>query len=94
MSYRALLPSAAIAFGVTSVLCAAELLPFGKATVLVRLSLTTSEAGLIAAARSGAAYVGSPAPGYAVLYGDAARIREAAGLAVRWKGYGPCAPRA
>jgi hypothetical protein len=75
-----------------AVLCAAELLPFGKAMLLVRLPSEGVEAALTAAAFADAAFVSIPAPGYAVIYGDASQVRGALGLAVSWKGTNLCAP--
>lgn len=57
--------------------------PMGPATVLVR---TGAEPGAAAreAARSGSVLMSIPAPGYAVMSGDASRIRTVGGFAVRW----------
>ena len=88
MTARDLLPAAAIAALVTLSLATARLLPFGVATVLVRAA--DAATALRVAASADAALVGIPAPGFAVLHGDAARVRAAAGLAVQWKGSAPC----
>ena len=83
-------PAAFIAFVVVAGSVAAQLLPQGEAVVLVRVPPALREAPLIAAARAGAALVAIPAAGYAVLHGDAARIRSISGLAVVWQGTAPC----
>jgi hypothetical protein len=69
---------------------AAHMLPFGCATVLARVPMGARGAALAAAA-SGASLVAIPSPGYAVLRGDAARIRAHLGLTVLWHGSAPCA---
>ena len=85
-----LAPAAVISLGVTMATLAAQLLPFGTATVLVRLADAAPASALRAAAGADAALVAIPAPGFAVLHGDAARVRAALGLAVLWKGRPPC----
>ena len=89
-----LIPAATIALSVIAILGGAELLPVGKDMLLVRVSDRTPVAGLIAAASADAAYISSPAPGFAVLYGQSAQIRAAYGFAVRWRGFGLCGRRA
>ena len=89
MKTSELVPAAAIAFLVTAGMCGAQLLPFGKAMLLVRTSLDP-KAALTAAAVAGAALVSVPAPGFAVLYGDASHMRGALGFAMPWKGAVPC----
>ncbi len=78
-----LAPALGLAVIVTGALCAAQLRPTGTQMLLVRADDEGS--AVAAASASGAALVGVPAPGYAVLYGDAARVRQAAGLAVPWR---------
>ena len=78
------LPAALIGVTVTLALAAAQLMPQGQATVLVRMPSGRAAATPLAA--SHAALLSSPAPGYAVLHGDAARIRAAFGAAVLWRG--------
>ncbi len=89
-------PAALIALTVTAALAGAELMPSGDATVLVRVpaggSGAPADAALRAAAAADAAFVGVPAPGFAVLHGDASRIRAALGLTTAWKGSAPCSP--
>jgi hypothetical protein len=87
-----LVPAAALAVMVTAVVCAAQLLPFGRTMLLVRVLGDDTRAALSAASVADAALVGIPAPGFAVLYGDASQVRGALRLAVRWKGIGLCSP--
>jgi hypothetical protein len=85
-----LLPAALTALLTVAVLCVAELMPFGRAMLLVRVPSTGAEGAMIAAASAGAALVSVPSPGYAVVYGDAAKVRGALGLAIPWKGLASC----
>lgn len=85
-----LVPAAMLGAAVSLVLGAAQLLPTGEAMLLVRAP--TAEAALAAADRADAALVGIPAPGFAIVHGDAARIRGALGLAVNWNASARCAP--
>ena len=87
-----LVPALTIAASAAAALCAAELLPFGKTMLLVRLPREGVEAALTAAAKADAAFVGIPAPGYAVIYGEASQVRGALGLAVPWKETKLCSP--
>lgn len=82
----------AIALGVATLLAvmAGRLLPFGEATLLVRVADATPRAALAAAAAADAALVDIPRPGFAVLRGDAGHVRAALGLATLWKGLAPC----
>jgi hypothetical protein len=82
MSVSDFLPAAALASAVTLVAGALPLLPHGQAVVLARLPVNTI--ALRAAASADAALVSEPAPGFAVLFGDAGRIRRALGLVVVW----------
>lgn len=84
-----LAPAALLAASVTAALAYAQLVPFGDAMVLVRVP-PRPEAALMAAAKAGAALVSTPAPGFAILHGDASRIRAVLGLAVTWQGRAPC----
>ena len=92
-----LVPAALLAGTVAAVLAGAELLPLGTATVLVRVAAAAPAdqlaTALAAAAAGDAALVSVPAPGFAVLHGDAARIRAALGLTVVWNGAAQCAPK-
>jgi hypothetical protein len=90
---KALAPAATIAVLAAGALCAAELLPFGKTLLLVRLPTPGVGTALAAAAAADSAFVAIPAPGYAVLYGDASKVRAALGLAVPWKETSQCSPR-
>ena len=83
-------PAAFIALVVVAGSITAQMLPQGQATLLVRVPPNLREAPLLAAARADAALVAIPAPGYAVLHGDAARIRSVSGLAVVWQGIATC----
>ncbi len=85
-------PAMAMAIFVTTSLGVAELLPFGKKILLVRVTQDGAGAALNAAALADAALVSVPAPGYVVLYGDASQVRRAVGLAVPWKGTALCSP--
>ena len=89
---RGLVPAMIIAVSAAAALCAAELLPFGKTILLVRLSTEGVGAALAAAANADSAFVGIPAPGYALVYGEASQVRGALGLAVSWKGPNLCSP--
>ena len=88
-----LLPAILIAAMTTGATTAMQLLPAGVATVLVRVADRSPAAALAIAAAADAALVSLPAPGFAVLHGDAARVRAAAGLAILWKGIPPCSRR-
>jgi hypothetical protein len=90
MAARDLIPSTALTLCVCATIAAAHVLPLGRATVLVRVPQDERHA-LLKAAESGAALVSLPAPGFAVLRGDAARIRAHLGLSVLWQGAAPCA---
>jgi hypothetical protein len=87
-----LIPAAAIAVATTAAVCAAQLLPFGQTMLLVRVPGDGTGPALVAASVADAALVGLPAPGFAVVYGDASQVRRALGLAVRWKGTASCSP--
>lgn len=71
-------------------LIGARLLPTGEATLLVRVGEGTQGAALVAAAEADASLVGIPAPGFAIVHGDAARVRATLGMAVLWNGGAPC----
>jgi hypothetical protein len=90
---KGLVPAMIIAVSAAAALCAAELLPFGRTMLLVHLSSEGVEAALAAAATADAAFVGIPASGYALIYGEASQVRGALGLAVHWKGTDLCSPR-
>jgi hypothetical protein len=92
MKWVEVVPAASVSLLVTGALVAAQLLPAGEGTVLVRVAPDEGVAALRAAAAADARLVAIPAPGFAVLYGDAARIRRTLGLAVAWKGQAPCTP--
>jgi hypothetical protein len=87
-----LIPAAMLALTVTAILCGAQLLPLGKTMLLVRVANEGTEAALTAAAEADAAFVSIPAPGFAILYGEASRVRGALDLAVLWKGTALCSP--
>lgn len=84
-----MLPALLLGLCVTGSLCAAELMPTGREMVAIRVA---HESALRMAAASGADLVSLPAPGFAVLYGDARRIRAVAGVAWHWTGHAPCSP--
>ena len=88
---RDLIPAAILAVAVTATIIASRLLPFGDATVLVRLADPTPAAALAAAAAADAVLVDIPLPGFAVLHGNASHIRASAGLATLWTGSASCA---
>jgi hypothetical protein len=85
---RTFFPAALIALCAALVPATAALLPMGETMMVVRVAPDGGAAR--AAAAAGAALVRVPAPGYAVLWGDAARARRALGLVADWKGIGPC----
>ena len=87
-----LIPAASIAVVVTAAVCAAQLLPFGRTMLLVRVPGDGLGPALAAASVADADLVAIPAPGFAIVYGDASQVRRALGLAVRWKGSALCSP--
>lgn len=87
-----ILPAAGLAVVVTAALLGMQLLPLGTGAWLIRLPDQDPCAALIAAARADAALINTPAPGFAVLYGDASRVRTALGLAIAWQGTASCVP--
>ena len=87
-----LLPAAMLAGIVTVILCGVQLLPSGRTMLLVRVPVGGPRAALVAAAAADAALVSIPAPGFAVLYGDASHVRAALGLVIAWKGRASCSP--
>ena len=66
-------------------------MPFGKGVLLVRARDSTPASALMRAAVADADFVSIPARGFAVVYGDAAKVRAVFGLATPWKGGAPCA---
>ena len=90
MTLGDLLPAATMSGIVLSVICGVQVLPFGTARLLVHVQGRDLGAALAVAARADAALVSAPAPGFAVVFGDAAHVRAALGLAVVWKGRPPC----
>ena len=85
-----LVPATLIALVVVAGSVAAQVMPVGEASLLVRVPPDVREAPLLAAASAGATLVAIPASGYAILHGNAARIRAASGLAIVWQGKAPC----
>ena len=81
-------PAGLIALVVTIPLALAQLVPMGDATVLVRVPVNPD--AVQAYAHAGALLMTVPAPGYAVLHGDAGRIRAQFGLATLWNGFTQC----
>jgi hypothetical protein len=90
MDWKALVPASLLALLATAALALVQLVPMGQATVLVRLTSAEPLAALTAAALSDAVLLEIPLAGFAVLRGDAARIRAVAGLAVAWRRNAPC----
>ncbi len=90
MAARDLIPATTLSLYVCATLAAAHVHPSGEAIVLVRVP-NNPRAAALAAAATGAALVALPSPGFAVLHGDAARIRARLGLTVLWQGGAPCA---
>ncbi len=86
-----ILPAVGLALSVTAMIGAMQLMPLGEGLLLVRVGDEDPRSALMTAAKAGAALVSIPAPGFAVVYGDAARVRKAVGLAVTWKGNALCA---
>ena len=85
-------PAAALALFVMVAIFGLQLHPFGKGLFLVRAHDRTPRSALMAAADARGALVGIPAPGFAIIYGEAAKIRAALGLTVLWKGNAGCTP--
>ena len=92
MHPRDLLPSAALALSVTLAIAGSQLLPGDDAPVLVRLGDAGIERLFADPVLQDVALVDTPAPGFAVLKGDAGRIRSSLGLTVAWNGKTPCSP--
>jgi hypothetical protein len=86
-------PAVLIGLFLTVTAVISQLMPVGDVSVLVRLPDKALDSALASAAAADAALVLIPSPGFAVLHGDAARIRAALGLAVLWKGSAPCSTR-
>lgn len=83
------LPAMAIGVLVIGGVAAQRLLPTGEGQLLVRAP--GGVAALIdKAGRAGAAIMAVPAEGFAILHGDAARIRAELGPAVKWEGRFGC----
>jgi hypothetical protein len=91
MAPKDLLPGFLIAAFSGAALAAGQCLPLGTATVLVRTP--SPQTALALAASSGAALVAMPAPGFAVLHGNATRIRANAGFTFLWQGATACSAR-
>jgi hypothetical protein len=91
MRFRPFLPALALASVVTLVLAWARLEPYGTANMLVRLPSSRPDAAIVAASVADAALMAIPAPGFAVLRGDASKIRHAIRFAVGWEGAAGCA---
>ncbi len=87
-----IIPAAGLALSVTTILCGLQLMPSGIGMLLVRVHGDDARSALMAAAMADAAFVSSPAPGFAVVYGEASKVRTALGLAVPWKVNAPCSP--
>ena len=83
MTAASFLPAGLIGFIAVLPVLAMRLMPLGPGTVLVRTGAAPGSAAE-AAVRSDALLMSIPASGYAVLSGDASRIRAVAGLAVKW----------
>lgn len=91
MRLRDMLPAFALLLLATGAVAAHRLLPEGEATLAVRLDRAPD--GLDGAlALPGVALLDLPAPGLAVLRGDAAAIRARFGLSISWQGRPPCSP--
>lgn len=89
---RDLLPALAMSLVATIAITASRLLPSGDGLVLVRLGPSGFSGALDAPDMADIALVDLPAPGFAVLRGDAAQIRSVFGAGLRWKGNAPCSP--
>ena len=86
------MPALALCLATTSAVVAARLLPEGYGPVLVHLGPSGLAGALAAPGMEDVALIDTPAPGYAVLWGEAARIRSALGLTISWQGNAPCSP--
>lgn len=85
-----LAPAMGLGLAITLVVCGLQLMPAGIGLLLVRVDAADPAAVLRQAAQADARLVSLPASGFAVVQGDAATVRSAFGLAVRWKGTMPC----
>ena len=92
MRVSEIIPASGLALSVIATLCGLQLMPFGKGMYLVRVDGEDPGSALMAAATANAALVSNPAPGFAVVYGEASEVRTALGLALPWKGNPPCSP--
>jgi len=92
MRPRDLLPSLTLALSVTLVIAGSQLLPGDDAPVLVRLGDGGLERLFADPGLQDIALLDTPAAGFAVLKGNAGRIRSPLGLTVAWNGKSPCTP--
>jgi hypothetical protein len=86
-------PAVLIGLFLTTSVIISQLMPLGEASVLVHLSDKAPNSALAAAAAADATLVVIPSPGFAVLHGDAARIRAVLGMTIVWKGKAPCSTK-
>jgi hypothetical protein len=87
---RDLAPAMLIGVCLTCAAASTQLVPIGEELLLVRLKDPGPDAALSAALAAEATLVTIPAPGFAVLYGDASRTRAALGLTTLWRGSASC----
>ena len=87
-----IIPAAGLALFVTAILCGLQLMPVGYGMLLVRFDSKDPSSVLVAASTADAEFVSIPAPGFAVVYGEASKVRAALGLAMSWEGNVPCSP--
>lgn len=83
-------PAAGMTFLVLAAIAFSRLVPMGEALVLVRVPGVNAAEVLAITNEAEATLVSRPAPGFAVVFGDAARIRARLGAAVLWKGVSAC----
>lgn len=86
-------PAVLIGLILTTSVVISQLMPWGEASVLVHLPDKAPSSALAAAAAADATFVMTPSPGFAVLHGDAARIRAVLGMTILWKGKAPCSTK-
>lgn len=90
MHGRDLIPALTLAFLVTTGIAAGRLLPQGDMPVLVHVGSSGLANAFQKPGMADVLLVGLPAPGFAILKGNAAKIRAALGLTISWQGRVPC----
>jgi hypothetical protein len=88
-----LIPAVGLALFVMTFLCGLQIFPVGNKMLLVRVRNDEARSVLMMAGMADVALVAIPAPGLAVVYGEASKVRTAFGLAITWNGNAPCSPK-